>query len=188
MERLKIISILLKLLILLLVLNSCAHVNPKPKPSQPNYDSVPNSKIKDLDSILNRAEESASAEGKLILSTGRFMIAEKKIVRGSCWDYIHAVYNQALYPVDMRVTALKSKIIGPFADVSLIRPGDWLYFVNYSFSEVDHSGIFVEWTNIEKKYAVILSYQGGKNKSPATYKIYDLKNVYYIIRPKPKSL
>jgi len=88
----------------------------------------------------------------------------------------------------MRVTALKSKIIGPFADVSLIRPGDWLYFVNYSFSEVDHSGIFVEWTNIEKKYAVILSYQGGKNKSPATYKIYDLKNVYYIIRPKPKSL
>jgi hypothetical protein len=82
---------------------------------------------------------------------------------------------------------LKGKINGPFADISLIRPGDWLYFINYSFSEVDHSGIFVEWTNIEKKYAVILSYQGGKNKSPATYKIYDLKNVYYIIRPKPNS-
>lgn len=187
MERLKMISLPLKFLILFLILNSCAHVKPKTKIVQPDYDSAPNSKIKDLENILNRAEQNASPEGKVILSTGRLMITERKIVRGSCWDYINAVYNHAHYPVDKRVTALKGKIIGPFADISLIRTGDWLYFINYSFSEVDHSGIFVEWTNIEKKYAVILSYQGGRNKSPATYKIYDLKNVYYIIRPKPNS-
>jgi hypothetical protein len=163
-------------------------VKPKSQINHSDYDSSPNSQIKDLENILNRAEEKASPEGKVILSTGRLMIAEKKIVRGSCWDYINAVYNHALYPVGKRVNALKSKIIGPFADISIIRPGDWLYFINYSFSEVDHSGIFVEWTNIEKKYAVILSYQGRRNKSPATYKIYDLKNVYYIIRPKSNSL
>ncbi len=187
MERIKMISFSLKFFILFLILNSCAHVKPKTKIVQPDYDSAPNSKIKDLENILNRGEQNASPEGKVILSTGRLMITERKIVRGSCWDYINAVYNHARYPVDKRVTALKGKMIGPFADISLIRPGDWLYFINYSFSEVDHSGIFVEWTNIEKKYAVILSYQGGRNKSPATYKIYDLKNVYYIIRPKPNS-
>ncbi len=177
-------------MILFLIFNSCAHLKPKPKPiaSLSNYDSAPNSKIKDLENILNRAQENASPEGKVILSAGRLMIAERKIVRGSCWDYINAIYNHALYPVDKRITPLKSKIIGPFADVSLIQAGDWLYFINYSFSEVDHSGIFVEWTNREKKYAVVLSYQGGKNKTPATYKIYDLKSVYYIIRPKTISL
>ena len=143
-----------------------------------------NKKIKDLETILDLSEERASPEGKIILSTSRSMIAEREVVVGSCWDYINAVYNRAQYPAANRVTALKSKIVGPFADVTVIQPGDWLYFINHSYSEVDHSGIFVEWINIEKKTAVIMSYVGGKRKSPATYKIYDLKNVYYIIRPK----
>lgn len=111
--------------------------------------------------ILDRAEEQASPEGKVILTTSRSMIAERLIVVGSCWDYINAVYNRAQYPADKRVSALKSKILGPFADVSIIQPGDWLYFINHSYSEVDHSGIFVEWINIDKKSAVMMSYKGG---------------------------
>ncbi len=49
-----------------------------------------------------------------------------------------------------RVTLLKSKIDGPYADLSTIQAGDWLYFINYSFKESDHSGIFVDWTDSEK--------------------------------------
>ncbi len=112
------------------------------------------------------------------------MVEENKVVRGSCWDYANAVYNKSGYKADQRITPLKSKYNGPYADLSTIQAGDWLYFINYSFKESDHSGIFVEWTDVEKNRAVILSYIGGRKKKPGSYKIYDLKHVYYIIRPR----
>lgn len=115
--------------------------------------------------------------------TSRAMIADERIIVGSCWDYINAVYNHADYPSRKRKIVLKGRKKGPFADISKILPGDWLYFINHSYSRVEHSGIFVNWMNKDKKSALVMSYQGGKNKTPATYKIYDLKNVYYIIRP-----
>jgi hypothetical protein len=147
-------------------------------------DNGYNKKIENLEAILDEAEEKATPRGRIILETSRSMIKDQVIVVGSCWDYINAVYNRAQYPANKRVTTLKSKMKGPFADSSEILPGDWLYFINYSFKEVDHSGIFVEWINFEKKTAVVMSYRGGKHRAPATYRIYDLKNVYYIIRPK----
>lgn len=147
-------------------------------------DKSSSKKIKNLEQILDRAEENATSDGKAILTTSRSMIADEKIIVGSCWDYINAVYNQADYPENKRKIVLKGRKKGPFADISKILPGDWLYFINHSYSRVEHSGIFVDWVNQNKKSAVVMSYQGGKNKSPATYKIYDLKNVYYIIRPK----
>jgi hypothetical protein len=174
----------LLLFMLFLALPSCSSLQQGYDSTSSDEETRPNDKIKDLESILERAQEKASPEGRIILTTSKSMIAERKVVIGSCWDYINAVYNRAEYPANKRVTALRSKIVGPFADVSVIRPGDWLYFVNHSYSERDHSGIFVEWTNIDKKRAVIMSYVGGKKKSPASYKIYDLTNVYYIIRPK----
>lgn len=174
----------LLLFILFSALPSCSSLQPRSSSNTSDEDTGPNKPIKDLETILERAEEKASPEGKVVLTTSREMIAERKVVVGSCWDYINAVYNRAQYPPTKRVTALKSKIVGPFADVSVIQPGDWLYFINHSYSERDHSGIFVEWTNFDKKRAVMMSYVGGKKKSPATYKIYDLTNVYYIIRPK----
>jgi hypothetical protein len=174
----------LLLFILFFALPACSSLKLGSSSSPSDEETGPNEKIKDLETILERAEEKASPEGKVILTTSKSMIAERKIVIGSCWDYINAVYNRAEYPANKRVTALKSKIVGPFADVSVIQPGDWLYFINHSYSERDHSGIFVEWTNFDKKRAVMMSYVGGKKKSPATYKIYDLTNVYYIIRAK----
>jgi hypothetical protein len=170
-------------LLVFVILVSCSSMKPKEvKTSDSDFNFK--QKIQNLPEILDRAEAAATPEGKKILVTSRSMIAKKKIVVGSCWDYINAVYNKANYPANKRVTALKSKIVGPFADLSELQPGDWLYFINYSFSEIDHSGIFVEWIDVDKKAGVVMSYRGGKRKSPATYKIYDLKNVYYIIRPK----
>lgn len=141
-------------------------------------------KIRDLEAILDRSEEKASAEGRTILSTARSMVESGQVVKGSCWDFVNAVFNKSGFKPDQRVTPLKSKIKGPYADSSAIQPGDWLYFINYSFKEIDHSGIFVEWTDYENKRAVLLSYVGGKKKKPGRYKIYDLRHVYYIIRPK----
>lgn len=147
-------------------------------------DLEPGAKIKDLQAILDRAENAATLSGKVILMTGREMVEKKKIIRGSCWDFTNAVYEQAGFKAAQRITPLRSKIEGPYADLSTLLPGDWLYFINYSFKEIDHSGIFIEWTNRDKKRGVVLSYVGGKKKKPGSYKIYDLKHVYYIIRAK----
>jgi hypothetical protein len=168
----------MKLFLLMLILNllfsSCSMLIKKPEP----FTNI------DLEGILNRSEEKATPEGKSILSQGRSMVNDKKIVRGSCWDYANAVYNNSGFSPDQRITPLKSKIKGPYADLATIEAGDWLYFINYSFKEIDHSGIFVEWTDFDKKRAILLSYVGGRKKKPGTYKIYDLKHVYYIIRHK----
>ncbi|HXH74703.1 MAG TPA: hypothetical protein VNJ08_07040 [Bacteriovoracaceae bacterium] len=182
MQRFRFVILKLLILTLLTALISCSSVRTK---SESLSDNIHKGKIKDLESILDRAEEKATPDGKVILTIGRSMITEREIVIGSCWDYINAVYNRALYPERKREHPLKSKTKGPFADVNTIQPGDWLYFINHSFSRRDHSGIFVEWIDIDKKKAVMMSYIGGKKRSPATYKIYNLENVYNIIRPKP---
>ncbi len=176
-------NLILKYLILVLVTQSCATLK-KSKTEDTVSDLDSQGKIRDLEKILRSAEEKASPEGKTILSTGRTMVEKNKIVRGSCWDYANAVYNNSGFKANQRITPLKSKIKGPYADLSSIQPGDWLYFINYSFKEIDHSGIFVEWTDVEKKRAILLSYVGGRKKKPGSYKIYDLKHVYYIIRAK----
>jgi hypothetical protein len=171
--------------LILTILSSCSHFSKKSQDnskSLSDYDS--REKIVDLEKILNRAEKKADPKGKSILTTGRSMIKRNQIIRGSCWDYANAVYKKAGYPDNARVTPLKSKMKGPYADLSTIQAGDWLYFINHSFKEIDHSGIFIEWTNFENKRGVILSYVGGKKNQPGNYRIYDLKHVYYIIRPK----
>lgn len=167
--------------ILLLIVSSCSSIKKSRDTQLSDIDS--NGKIRDLEKILASAEDKATPQGKTVLSTGRGMVEENKVVRGSCWDYANAVYNNSGYKADKRVTPLKSKYNGPYADLSTIQAGDWLYFINYSFKESDHSGIFVEWTDREKNRAVILSYIGGRKKKPGSYKIYDLRHVYYIIRP-----
>lgn len=163
---------------LIIFFSSCSLMRTKSASDRPS-----GKKISDLEAILDRAEENASPQGKSILSVGRSMVTDREIVVGSCWDYINTVYNRANFPPNKRTIVLKSKKKGPFAKIDRIEPGDWLYYINHSYSRVEHSGIFVEWVNRDKKSAVVMSYQGGKKKSSATYKIYDLKNVYYIIRP-----
>ncbi len=171
---------LAKLLLLILFATSCSTFQKKVKLSDLDSDGT----IRDLEKILTAAEENASSEGKSILTTGRQMVDQRKVVRGSCWDYANAVFNKSGFKADARVSPLKSKYKGPYADLTTIKAGDWLYFINYSYKESDHSGIFVDWTDVEKNRAVVLSYVGGRKKKPGSYKIYDLKHVYYIIRPK----
>lgn len=174
---------ILNVLWLTLIFASCSMLSTDIRSGKASSDKGSVTKIKDLEAILDRAEDNASPEGKAILTTSRSMINEGEIVVGSCWDYINTVYNRADFPERKRKTIMKSKKKGPFAKIDRIQSGDWLYYINHSYSRVEHSGVFVEWVNRDQKKAVVMSYQGGKNKSPATYKIYDLKNVYYIIRP-----
>lgn len=137
-----------------------------------------------LDEILDRAEDNATKEGRKILEMTRIMINDKEIVLGSCWDFINAAYNRAGFTSKFRQTAFKSKQQGPYADILEFQGGDWLYFINHSFGDVEHSSIFVAWTDKEKKIALMISYAGGNQAKPARYKTYDLRSVYNIIRGK----
>lgn len=138
-----------------------------------------------LEEILNHAEARATPEAKAILQKSRTMINEGDIVLGSCWDYIDEVYNRAGYPAKKQTSIYQSKFKGPYLeDQTLIEPGDWLYYVNHSYGEGEHSGIFVEWTDYNLREALIISYAGGRRNTPARYKTYILDNVYNIIRAK----
>ena len=141
--------------------------------------------IKNLERILDLAEDDATDKGREILVKSRSMINEGDLVLGSCWDYINEIYIRAGYPSKLRKTSFSGKFKGPFIeDHSIIESGDWLYFVNHSFNDGEHSGIFVDWTDYNLKEALVISYVGGNRKRPARYKTYILTNVYNIMRPK----
>lgn len=133
--------------------------------------------------ILAQAELTASTEGKNILQTSDEMITNQTIVVGSCWDYVNAVYTRAGYQDNQRVTIFEGKEQGPFVQDDIIQAGDWLYFINHSFGNVEHSAIFIAWTDVANKQALMVSYAGGDQSIPARLKVYDLSNVYNVIRP-----
>ena len=135
----------------------------------------------EMDTIIG-VEKTYPAPGKQILETGRKMaLDDKTIIKGSCWNWVNEVYNRSGFGTSKKIM-FKSKKSGPFADISQIMPGDWLYYINYSYKMVEHSGIFVYWKDFDKKIGVILSYSGRSRKEPGRYLSYDLKSIYYITR------
>jgi len=117
-----------------------------------------------------------------VLCVGDRMIKNGILVRGSCWDYIDATFKKAGVPRKKRHTVFKSKKRGPYANINLIRSGDWLYFINTSYHNSEHSAIFVDWMDKKRKIACMLSYQGENKRKPARYKNYNLSKVYNIMR------
>lgn len=150
-------------------------------------NNTTNSKsIKETNKLIIKAEKQASKDGGKVLKEGREMALVKKvIIPGSCWNWINTVYNKAGYPNKngKRKTIHKGKKNGPYVKSKEIEAGDWLYFINHSYHDIEHSGIFVYWIDYKKKLAMILSYGGEKRKQPGRYKPYDLTHVYNIIRP-----
>ena len=131
------------------------------------------------------AEKEASKGGGDILKKGREMaLIDKVILPGSCWSWINTVYNDSGHPNKngKRKTVHKGKKSGPYVKSSQIEAGDWLYYINHSYNDVEHSGIFVYWVDYKKKTGMILSYGGESRKQPGRYSTYDLSHVYNIIR------
>ena len=117
---------------------------------------------------------------KVLQKAYELSFVKKVVVKGSCWDYINMIYTKAGFPAKRRKIVFKGKKRGPFAKAELIQPGDWLYFVNYSYYKVGHTGLFIGWVDLQKRLAFILSYVGQRRSIPARYKVYDISSVYYI--------
>lgn len=146
-----------------------------------NYASAPNIQAEHIETLY-RAEQTAAMPSQQVLRTVRQMTLDnKEIIRGSCWDYLNAAFQRAGVNKD---TVFKGEYpYGPFIDTSQIQPGDWLYYVNHSYNDVEHSGLFVGWLNRDTNQALILSYAGESRNEPARYKVYDVSHTYNVMRP-----
>lgn len=169
-------NLLLPLVLLSFFITACSTRQPTKKEI---YQEIEKYKV-----TLDQAEEKATSEGRSILTTGRSMILQRELIPGSCWNYIDAVYGRAGFSERKRMAAFKGKLKGPYTDNKIIQPGDWLYYINHSYKRTQHSGIFIDWIDFEKKKALIMSYAGENRQTPARYKVYKLKHVYNVIRPK----
>ena len=143
-----------------------------------NYDNVDNEYLP----LLSSAETQSSLAAREVVSMARKMaLNERTIIKGGCWDYLNAVFNRAGVSRDTIHKGTYSQ--GPYARSDEIEVGDWLYYINHGYNRVEHSGLFVGWVDEASKQALILSYAGENRREPARYRVYDLSNVYQIMRP-----
>ena len=135
-------------------------------------------------SVVLTAESLATPTAQKVLQRARTMtLNERAIIKGGCWDYLNKVFKQA--GVD-RQTIFEGRYRGgPYADADMIRSGDWLYYINHGYKDIEHSGLFIGWVDKSARQALILSYAGEQRREPARYKVYDLSHVYQIMRPTP---
>lgn len=134
---------------------------------------------------LQRAEAEASAAGRAVLQAGRRLVVdERRTFKGSCWTFADAVYTEAGVARRARRRVYSTKAAGPYVDPSLIRPGDFLSFINLSYRTNPHSAVFVTWLNPDRLEALMLTYVGGRRVRPGDYRSYVLSRVYRVQRPK----
>lgn len=143
-----------------------------------NYDNVDSQYLP----LLSNAESQSSMAAREVISTARKMaLNERTIIQGGCWDYLNEVFKRAGVARDTIHKGVYRQ--GPYADSHDIEVGDWLYYINHGYNGVEHSGLFVGWVDESAKQALILSYAGESRREPARYRVYDLSNVYQIMRP-----
>ncbi len=128
---------------------------------------------------LAAAAERASPCARRVLDATRAMLDEETIVRGSCYTWANAVYRRAGGRTQVAFRASRRT---PYADASLLRPGDWVFFINHSFGDVTHSAIFVAWIDERARTALMVSYPGGNRADPGRFGEYELTNVYRLVR------
>jgi hypothetical protein len=143
-----------------------------------NYDNVDSEYLP----LLSNAETQSSLAAREVISTARKMaLNERTIIQGGCWDYLNAVFKRAGVTRDTIHKGTYGQ--GPYAHSGEIEVGDWLYYINHGYNGIEHSGLFVGWVDEQAKQALILSYAGESRREPARYRVYDLSNVYQIMRP-----
>lgn len=126
--------------------------------------------------------------GRHVLLTARGMMARGETVRGSCYAYLSEVFDRAGHDGwRTRSIVHQAGSSGPYADLDLIRPGDWLYIVNNPDSTPvgTHSVLFVGWEDRANGYARTISHAGwAAGDSPGREGTYDVTRTYRIIRPR----
>ena len=135
--------------------------------------------------MLAAAERVALPGPRKILAEARHRTVDQHLIwPGACWDYLDAAWNAAGYPASRRRIIFRSSKRGPYADLRLLEPGDWLYLINRGYGGIEHSGMFIAWKDQRAKSAWLLAYAGEQRREPARYLAYDLAQVYEVTRAK----
>lgn len=125
--------------------------------------------------------------GRHVILTARGMMARNETVRGSCYAYLSEVFSRAGHEGwRTRTIVHRSGREGPYANLDLIRPGDWLYIVNHPESTPvgTHSVLFVGWEDRARGYARVIEHSGwGAGASAGQERGYDISRTYRIVRP-----
>jgi hypothetical protein len=124
----------------------------------------------------------SSAANMVLQSAYKMSYVDNKVIQGSCWDYVNSVFTRIESGSYKKYDIFLTKKAGPYAPKSMLRPGDWIYHVNYQFYGIDHSAIFICWRDYENSIAITLSYVGMQKWQTAKFGEYDLKSVYGIFR------
>jgi len=149
-------------------------------------DAKESSGLTKYNKIINQAiQDTNSTIQKNILQTSLNMVQNQVVIKGSCWDYINRVYKNA--KVTAKSVVFKSKKGGPYAKRSQLQSGDWIYHINHSYKNIEHSGLFIAWIDKNNSKALMLSYAGEGKKTPARFKIYNIDKTYNIIRAKSQK-
>jgi len=121
--------------------------------------------------------------GHKVLETGfKMSLIDKTIIKGSCWDFVNEVYRRSGVD-EKKEVVFRSQKKGPYANANMVKPGDWIYHINYQYNNIEHSAIFVCWKDFKNRIAITLSYAGGNRNLPGKYGEYKLSSIYSIFRP-----
>lgn len=124
--------------------------------------------------------------GRHVIATARGMMARNEAVQGSCYRYLSEVFARAGHEGwRTRRVVYREGLLGPYADLDLIRPGDWLYIVNHPESTPvgTHSVLFVSWDDRARGYAQVIEHSGWGAPSAGDERSYDVSRTYRIVRP-----
>lgn len=137
------------------------------------------------EAIASIAERRAmgSDAGAKVVAAALALVRNRIVVKGGCWDWVNRAYNDAGYPARKRRTVFQSKPEGPYVNPALIRPGDWIAFSNFTYGEIGHSALFVDWIDFERRSAITLEYAGENREIPGRYREYDIFKCYTVVRP-----
>jgi hypothetical protein len=194
MKNMLIIIILTGAAVMPLMLSQCVTSVPVKEPasetaaeSEPAKTSPPlksrSSKFEhEAVSVIARKYALSETPGGMVLKAAVEMVDKKVLVIGSCWGYVNKVYENAGFPKEKRMEVYMSDKNGPYADPSLLKPGDWIMYRNLPYREVTHSAIFVEWINVERRSALTIEYVGTKRKIPGRYREADITKLFGILR------
>jgi hypothetical protein len=128
---------------------------------------------------LDAARGHAAPGARRVLDAAHAMIVGGAVVRGSCYTWLRAVYARA-------TGAHRVVYVGRprprFTRFELLRPGDWVFFINHSYGNNTHSAMFVGWVDPRAHVALMASYVGGNRTAPGRFSTYSLTNVYQVVR------
>jgi hypothetical protein len=156
-------------------------VTPPPERELPHdtHPADPGTLSWDPDQALVAAAAQATPGPRRVLDTARSMIDDSTIVRGSCFDWVDAVYHRAGGHSHDTFHGGQS---GPYAQVSDLQPGDWTFFINHSWGDDTHSAIFINWIDQSSREAQMVSYAGGHRDEPGRFGDYELTSVFRVVR------